>query len=509
MKKLIWTLAFLLAIIISLIGQSENEYILENLSDIEKEAIHAIVLYPEEVVNAVLEASAHPATIARMGIYQEKTKAQFIDIIEEEDEEQQEKIWNLSRYPGLYEGIVNNDLPLLSTFDTEIVHEGKTLYNDTPETIEAIVSLLITADNYYYDLTSSLPEESQAAFEQLLAVPEVLSLLFEHLDLTVIIGEIYLHNPEYLDYKIDSLQLVLARQNAEELEEWKTVLQSDPAALEELKAVAKEYKGEEQVTYSDDLYAQYDDEVYDFETEIVEVRHYYHYPYWVGYPYWYNYPRWRPYPYWMDWGFYWRSPTDIVIINLPSPIFIDWHLNRPHHFTKYPRWSNHVFDHYYGHRSHGSGIVASVNNWKKNNRAAISDEWLSDKSVRNRYLNEFAKMESKRVIYNRAHADNPQSQEDYIRKNSSQYKRLNEIQESRKRTIDIQSTRKSTSTTTPAKTIERRRIDTQTATKARVIKRANDNHKERWTNTKKVVSPRKKTTTTTKKKTTSKRKKNN
>ncbi len=88
------------------------------------------------------------------------------------------------------------------------------------------------------------PIPAQQAFTHLLDLPEVIDLLNEDLRFTIMVGDVYRDNPDWVIKKTDSLNLVVARAHAEELENWKTSIENDPEAKLELQAAASEYATE-------------------------------------------------------------------------------------------------------------------------------------------------------------------------------------------------------------------------------------------------------------------------
>ena len=106
--------------------------------------------------------------------------------------------------------------------------------------------------------------------------PEILDLLTQNIELTLLGGDLYKKAPDLVIQHADSLNLVISRQNAIELENWKSALENDPKAMEDLKLATQEFADEydyeeEDITAGkekeviDDLY--YDEEEYDYEVE--------------------------------------------------------------------------------------------------------------------------------------------------------------------------------------------------------------------------------------------------
>ena len=197
---------------------------------------------------------------------------------------------------------------------------------DHHQLLDDIDALENSAEDAFSAILEAYNEVTQANLRRLSELPEILTILTDNIRVTLLVGDLYAKEPEWVLHKADSLNLVVARQQAEELDDWKESLQNDPQAQDELLASAESFAKE----------FDYDDEYYDWDDEgwqsdevtgevIVRHHYYHHYPYWFGYPHWYGYPCWRPNPYWYDWGFYIGPARSIVVVGLPSFHFTNWY----------------------------------------------------------------------------------------------------------------------------------------------------------------------------------------
>lgn len=110
---------------------------------------------------------------------------------------------------------------------------------------------------------------SSAAFA-LTQHPEILSILADNLNMTIVLGDLYNRDPEQVIALTDSLAIEAARRNAQELEDWKQGLAEDPEALQQLEAAARNYA-------EDNDYARED---YDRPVDQRQVEvHHHHYQY--------------------------------------------------------------------------------------------------------------------------------------------------------------------------------------------------------------------------------------
>jgi hypothetical protein len=405
---------------------------LMDLNEQEEEAINALVLYPEETRMAILEASLHPEALIKLEAIQAQSRRAFQDIIAEYPQTTQEVIWDLTRYPGLVErlvaleGAANREVNEALEAYPEIIHErAKMALRSYAWELRSVHRLSIDAEVAFSNLLTPYRPKTRAALQHLVDLPEVLSMLTENIRLTVLVGDLYKKDPAWVLHKADSLNLVVARRQAQELEDWKVSLEKDPMAMQELEASAEAF-GNEHGYYYEDYYDESFDDVYYQEERPREVHtyHYYHYPYWFGYPYWYAYPRWRMYPYWYEWGFYFRPGHTAVIVNLPSFYFTNWYFYHPYHHYRWSHLSAHFTQHYYEHRRHGSSITAGVTVWKNQNREVVSDDFLRNDGRLSERFREFGQFEADRARYNRTHPQKQMSQVEFRERNADRYKAL-------------------------------------------------------------------------------------
>lgn len=432
MKKRIWIIAAsLLFGVLTILPAQTEKALLTQLADEEKNAVEALVLYPEDVRLAILEAAKYPEVLIKMEGMQQQTSNDFEKLLESYPQELQQDIWDLTRYPDLVARLVLegdrspgkirtilNDYP-------DVIHQralkvGADYYN----LLERVDALQQSSQLAFQGLIAEYPPAARDAFERLTDLPEVLTILTDNIRLTILVGDIYQKDPDWVWYKADSLNLVVAQQRAQDLEEWKQSLENNPDALEELKNTADAYADE----YGyDDVYYDYEDDIYydnEVENIIVERHYYHHYSYWLGYPSWYVYPRWRPYPWWYDWGFYIRPTGRLVVIGFPSYYVTNWYFYHPHHWYHYPHLTDHFVDYYYGHRRSTGSVVAGVDNWVKDHQPVLGNDGLADPRGRVDRIRDLGKMEEARRTYNQRHPDKAVSQRDYLEKNTRRYPNL-------------------------------------------------------------------------------------
>lgn len=419
-------------------AQTEKELLTQLLEE-EQSTVEALALYPESTRVAILEAARYPEALIKLESLQGKTSAAFKSILEPYPKGVQEKIWDLTRYNGLVTALVAGgqkrgaDLDLaLQDYPSEILQRARDMSYDYFPLLVEVDLLNQQWDDAFNELVGTYPPTTSAAIQQLVELPEVLNQLTDNIRLTVLVGDLYQRNPAWLLKQMDSLNIVVAEARAKELDAWKTTLENDPQAREELEKSARDYVSD--YGYDDEFY-NYDDVYYEEQTIVKYHYYHYNYPYWFGYPYWYPYPRWRPYPYWYDWGFYYGPSHGIIVIDLPSYWFVNWYFYYPWHHYYYANLSSRFANHYYGHRTSSSSITTNVRTWENRNRDVVTDNWLNRARTDANAFREYGKFETERQKYNNAHPDRPVSQGQFLDKNSRKYPDLTQTVE-RKRTLE-------------------------------------------------------------------------
>lgn len=524
MNRLSILLSLLVLFIVGLVpkttAQTEKELLAQLVAE-DESAIRALVLYPEETRLSILEATLHPEALIKLESIQSQTSTSFRELLEGYPQSTQEMIWDLTRYPDLVarlveagEGSESGVKRVLEDYPDVIHERAKSAAKYHYSELARISELDRSAQAAFQLLLDDYPPKTRVALRELIALPEVLSILTENIRLTVLIGDLYDKEPNWVIQQADSLSLVVARENAQELEDWKASLEENPEVMEEFAASAEAFA--EEYGYDDDYYDYEDDDIYYDDDDVTIVHHYYydyHYPYWFGYPYWYYYPRWRVYPYWYDWGFYWGPRRSVIVIGMPSFYYTHWYFYHPNHHYYYSNLSALFVNHYYGHRSQGSSITVGVTNWRSRNQEIVTDDWLRDDGRLSSRFREYGKFESERIKYNRAHPDKAQSQAQFAERHSKRYPTVSKAAEQKKAerggNVKAQSTPRTQPTRTEPRTIPRTepktvprprtqpeprtqptpRTQKPKATVPRV-KKGTDHHRSTWERSKPKSSPK-------------------
>ena len=401
-------------------AQNDSNYLTEE----DSAALNALVMYPEAVRIDILEACMVPAGILKISDLQKKSSAEFVKLVGNYKKEEQEIFWNLSRYPDLITILAENkDISedrfstILENYPEEIRNPARLANKNNFYVLQEINKIQNNTQNEFEQIIYTYPVRTQQAYRELLNYPEVLSLLNEHLNLTIRAGDRYKKDPKGTLQIADSINLVITRQNAKELADWKEEIQKDPEQEKELKNASSDYLA----------YNGYNKDEINNSIDYEYINNYkcVPYPYWFGYPVWYPYNYWYPYPYWYDCGFYYNSFNQIVIIGLPSYYFTNWYFYYPIHIHHYPHLCNTYIKHYYGPRRPTHRNTVIVHNWVRDKSKYLPNDFISNNSKRVEVIRQIGKLD---VDVQKQHPGfvTSQNRDKYFENNKNKYPALND-----------------------------------------------------------------------------------
>ncbi len=347
--RLTFSALLALSLIVTALGSSADERgELRKIFEEDRSAAEAIALYPPETRHQVLEATLYPEIIVRLKGLQRETRASFLTLIEPLDRDEQATIYELVRYPGLITELGSRDSKprsaqldsILTNYPDSVHDEARSAVKDSFRILRQVSALNIGARESVDRFLAEYSQQVRKSFESLLETPEVLEILADNLETTILAGNLYRREPAWLRNRLDALNLEVARRQAEELKDYKERIASDPEAFKEMQQAADLYLEENNVATAE-------------KTTVV-----YAYPYWFGYPHWHSHALWRPYPYHYHTGFYVSPAGTVVIVGLPSYHYVHWHTTYyPHlHLRLYAHYHQHYLRHPHGH----GGFYASV-----------------------------------------------------------------------------------------------------------------------------------------------------
>lgn len=436
MKKLI--LIFLAQLfIIDLVNSQDLDKQSVDLLYERQEAVEALSLYPEPIRSAILESTLQPVLLVKLNSIQKSIGDEFNSIIENFSEEEQRKFWELTKYDGLIEKMVTKKPKNKEEYSEVVSNYPPSIHNTALElgtnhfsVLEKINSLSIEARESIDKILEEYPMKSQEAFRTLLKNPEIIRLLSENLELTILVGEYYSKDPVLVNKIADSIQTEASKRYAEEVAEWEKGLADNPEALREFEKLSNEFVDENADVEYDPLYSgvnQNSEELDDTPQKSEErVDIYHHYPYWFGYPMWYPNSYWYWYPYWYHWGYYYGTENSIIIVGMPSYFFMNWYFAYPYHHHLYPHFSDYVIRHYTrAPRIDRTGFRTAVREWENRSSSRVVRELITDDNRRLERFKEYGRFEQD---YQKRLEKRPASTADrdaYLRENSRRYPNLN------------------------------------------------------------------------------------
>ncbi|HXC07192.1 MAG TPA: hypothetical protein VNZ86_20670, partial [Bacteroidia bacterium] len=326
MKKSIVTTSIASVLLLTasgLLAQDNDQVMMKQIEHDNQATIDAISLYPTDTRRDILEAARYPEIVVRLNAMQKQSSGQFSELVAPLGKQDQEEIWNLTRYPSLVSELAYDHPKSNDELGNILQRYPEEIHNAALDQAYRNYALLVQIDqsNAAYQtnldrLLMAYPRVTANAYRNLVKQPEVLSILYDNMQTTVVLGDIYKNDPQYVLFETDSLYQALTIQNQQAAQDWQTEMQQDPDAQREYQQAAADYAQES--GYAPD----------DYNTAIpAVVTTYPVYPYnwWFGYPTWYTSPCWDPYPYWYDWGFYYGPGHVAVYFGMPSYHFMNWY----------------------------------------------------------------------------------------------------------------------------------------------------------------------------------------
>lgn len=492
----------LLSVVAAFSAFSQSERLLEQIRGEEKDAIEAIALYPEEERTMILEASSHPEVLVRLQNMQAKTASDFRILIGNLSTEDQQKVFNISRFPVLMDLICANDKKntqrrmeqLLEDYPTDIAADAYFLNDNYFGLLVKVNALYAESDRAFKDAISYYTPDIQTTYQRLIKLPEVMSVMSNNLNMTVLLGDLYRNNPEQVKKELDSLNIVVAEQKAKDLKEWKESLENDPEAMAEYEKASQEFAGEHGYTASDYSGTRPDR----YQTDIYVNNAWVPYPYWFGCPRWYSpYECWYPYPWWYHWGFYYGPGNTIIIIGMPSFYYMNWCYSYDY-FYYYPRFINVVFNYHQKHPNSISTVNLAADNWVRDHQDKLPKDWLKNDDMRIERIREYGKFNMDYQASIKDGTNQIPSQRDFLKDHSKEYPSLKPVltehpdayKKSEPVQQRIQPIQKETGKPVKKPYEPKPKVVQQPRTNQEVLKRAKTHHENTWKRPTQPSNPR-------------------
>ena len=392
----------------------------DSIKQDEQEIISAIAAYPADMRNTILTVSQYTQKLIKLERLQSRSSQSFQDMIANKSQANQEKLYELSRYPALIKELGSSSLKssnelksILASYPEGIQKIVREVYPSQASELTKMNTLLEKSGESMQAIIQSLPEDAQLAFKKVLAQPDVLNLLTDRIDNVVSLGEAYKENPEEVRRDLDDLSVKLTEQSEKDLADYKSKVESDPQMQEEMKKSAQKF----QDSYSANTEAnESSNQLQNSSTSVNQAKpiinnnyyvspDYYNinpYPYWFGYPYWYTQPIWYPRPWYYHTGFYFGAEGKLVIVGMPSGYYSGWFF----------RNSLNAYPHYYGF----------CRNYYKAHNTLVTQNVTVYRSFNNHVNNHFTHINN----FNSNRLNNHRTQND-VRQNKNVIKNINHV----------------------------------------------------------------------------------
>jgi len=300
----------------------------------------AVASYRDDVRQSILLVSQQPQVLARLANQQAQTQQAFTALIQPFGQTKQGWFYDMARFPDLLHTLAT--LPagsdkatvqtITKTLPADLQETAWKLYRHHNADLVQADNLNQQADQSFAALLAPLDAPTQAAFRQLMNLPDVLSMLTSQPEQTAQLGQSYQADPDGITQQLATMHDNQDAQNKQELAAYQRELNQDPQAQQELQQAGQ-------------AYAQangYSSNGINPNPAWASMSAYNQnpYSYWFGYPYWYGSPLWYPSAFGYGTGFYYGLGGNMVVFGLPSIGFSNWFFNRgygyyPHLYNRF------------------------------------------------------------------------------------------------------------------------------------------------------------------------------
>jgi hypothetical protein len=361
----------------------------DNRTKDDDDIVSSIAPYPSDVRDAILNVSQYPQKLVKIERIQARSSQSFQDMLSAYPRATQEKFYDVARYPDLIHKLVADGpksadqvTALTASLPEQTRANVTDLYPAHATELKAMDEKFQDSQDDLENIIRSLPDAAQNDMRKIVAMPDVMNLLTDRIDLTVSLGEAYKNDPEGVRQDLDKASAQIASDNAKELDAYKQKVANDPQLQNEMKSSAQDFA---------DNYSANNN-----GTPPTVINNYYNtnpYPYWFGYPYWYPTAMWYPRPLYYHTGFYIGAGGNMIILGLPSYGYSNWFYH--YGYRRYPRmygWYNGYYASYrtyrpawggyssvarerYYNRSRDAYRSGSYNNYGTNGRTRSTDNY--------------------------------------------------------------------------------------------------------------------------------------
>jgi len=314
------------------------------VANADQSIVSVLAPYRDDVRHAILLASQHPDVLTDLAQQQANSQQAFTNLVQPYGQTKQGWFYDLSRFPEVLHELAT--LPkgasqatvtdVTKTLPADIQESAWKLYHNHHADLVQADKLNQQADQSFATLVAPLDQPTQYAFQQLIGMPDVLTLLTRQIDKTAELGQAYQNDPAGVTQTLADAHATEETQNQQELADYQRELSQDPQAQQELQQAGQAYAQANGYTTNG----------INPNPAWANTGTYYQnpYSYWFGYPSWCTSPLWYPSARWSGTGFYYGAGGNPVVFGLPSIGFSSWFFNRG--YAYYPHLYNR-FNTYY------------------------------------------------------------------------------------------------------------------------------------------------------------------
>lgn len=199
-----------------------------NLNEVfnNNEELEALALYPNDIRAAILELSTHTELIVKLGLIQEKSQEAFQEIISIETEEVQKNLWELLRYPGLVEDLVEGGpkskielKDITASYPEEINDISMEIGVGQYDKLVSINQIDQEVNHTLEVLLKQYDDDTEEKVKLLLMFPEVLHIIVDNLDAAVLVGNEYQRNPALVLSQLEDMKLEVAQKHQKDIDD--------------------------------------------------------------------------------------------------------------------------------------------------------------------------------------------------------------------------------------------------------------------------------------------------
>jgi hypothetical protein len=269
---------------------TDDMYANRQVNVTDESLMKAIAPYDEDIRNDILTATQYPDVLQKASQIRDNTSRAFQRTIQDYPQKKQNWFYEVSRYPDLMDKLASMprrtskseiEAMLPASATPELKEAAWKLYDNHQNDLIKVASLNQDATIAFQNLIRPLGPTARNAFKSLEQMPDVLSLLNDHIDITARIGERYQNDPASVNRQLADIRDQLDDQNKQDQAAYRDQLAQDPQALQELDRASQDYASTGGYSYP----APTGDRVVNYGSP---------YSYWFGYPSWYGSPMWYP-----------------------------------------------------------------------------------------------------------------------------------------------------------------------------------------------------------------------